>query len=85
MIASADRWGPFAADIDQGERVARLRCLLAIVHLITGPRGRTVVAALRAAEGDEAALPAALAEIGRLDALDRRRALASYAAITKPA
>ncbi|MCJ2037612.1 DUF3987 domain-containing protein [Methylobacterium sp. E-041] len=48
------------------------------------PRGRAAVAALRAAETDVDALPTALAEIGRLDALDRRRALASYAIITKP-
>ena len=78
-----DAWGPFAAGFHQGEHVARLRCLSAIVHLLTGPRGRAVVATLRAAETDANALPVALAEIGRLDALDRRRALASYATIAR--
>jgi hypothetical protein len=46
----------------------------------------SLVAALPAAEtGDQVALDAALAELDRLPALARRRILATYAALSRPA
>lgn len=84
MIAPADAWGPFASNIEPGERIARLRCLRAIAHLCCGPRGAELVSLLQAAEADAEALPDALAALDRLASLDRRRILASYAALTAP-
>lgn len=78
-ILSADRWGPFATDIDPAERLARLRSMRAIVHLCAGPRGDALARELRLAERDAARLTAALAELSRLAALDRRHILASFA------
>lgn len=83
-IAPGDRWGPFADGLEPGERIGRLRTLVAVVHLLVGARGRELVLALREAERDAGALPAALDALARLEPLDRRRALASYAIITRP-
>ncbi len=76
-----DRWGPFADGISQAERVARLRCLRTIAHLLLGPRGMPLKAALLRAETGEVALDHAHAAIDALPSLDRRRVLASYAAM----
>lgn len=84
MIPTADSWGPFALNIEPGERIARLRCLTAVAHLSCGPRSVDLVASLRAAEADVAVLPDALAALNRLAPLDRRRIWASYAALTAP-
>jgi hypothetical protein len=84
MIPAADSWGPFASHIEPGERIARLRCLMAIAHLSCGPRSVELVYRLRTAEADAAALPKALAALNRLAPLDRRRIWASYAALTAP-
>lgn len=84
MIPAADQWGPFASNIESGERIARLRCLTAIAHLSCGPRSVELVALLKTAEADVAGLPDALAELNRLAPLDRRRIWASYAALTAP-
>ena len=84
MIPKGDTWGPFALNIEPGERIARLRCLTAIAHLSCGPRSVEIVASLRAAEADLAVLPEALAALNRLTPLDRRRIWASYAALTAP-
>lgn len=85
MIPAADAWGPFARDLDPAERRARLRCLRAVVHLSTGPRGAELAEHLRHAERDPAALPLALAALNRLAGLNRRHVLASYAALNRPA
>lgn len=85
MIPALDRWGPFRPDLDEAERRARLRCLRAIVHLSTGPRGVALADLLRRAESDPAALPAAIDALDRLAGLDRRHVLASYAALNRPA
>ncbi|GJE29532.1 hypothetical protein [Methylobacterium organophilum] len=79
MIAPADRFGPWAPDLDHAERLARLRSLRAITHLCTGSRGDRLAAELRQAEQDAARLPAALNELNALAALDRRQVLASFA------
>ncbi|MCJ2098443.1 hypothetical protein [Methylobacterium sp. E-046] len=83
MIPAADRWGPFRSDLDSAERVACLRCLRAIVHLSTGPRGQVLTSLLLRAERDDAALEPALSALADLDALDRRRVWASYAALNR--
>lgn len=84
MIAPGDAWGPFRPDIEPGERIARLRCLMAIAHLCCGPRGAELVSLLQAAEADADALPDALTALDRLAALDRRKILGTYAALTAP-
>ncbi|MCJ2101976.1 hypothetical protein [Methylobacterium sp. E-046] len=85
MIPAADAWGPFRSDLDAGERKARLRCLRAVVHLSTGPRGQSLADLLLRAEQDTELLPQALSALTNLDPLDKRRVWASYAALNKPA
>ncbi|MCJ2068387.1 hypothetical protein MKK75_06110 [Methylobacterium sp. J-030] len=85
MIPAAEAWGPFRPDLDPAERIARLRCLRAVVHLSTGPRGQALTDLLRRAEQDPALLPPALAALSGLDPLDKRRVWASYAALNRPA
>ena len=85
MIAARDAWGPFRPDLAEAERRARLRCLRAVVHLSTGPRGADLADLLRRAESDPSALPAAIDALDRLAGLDRRHVLASYAALNRPA
>lgn len=84
LIPSADRWGPFADSLDLAERRARLRALRSVVHLLIGPRAGQLRALLKEAESDAALLPAALKALDALTPLDRRRVLASYAAIERP-
>ena len=84
MIPAADRWGPFADGLDRTERVGRLRTLQAITHLSLGPRGEPLVCELRRAETGKVALEYALAGLNSLAPLDRRRILASYAALSRP-
>lgn len=83
-VAPADRWGPFADDIDPAERLARLRSLRAIAHLCLGPRGAAVVDALHRSERDPDHLPAALRTLDALAPLDRRQVLASFARLHRP-
>lgn len=85
MLPAADRWGPFRPDLDPAERMARLRCLRAVVHLSTGPRGHILTDLLLRAEQDAALLAPALAALSDLDPLDRRRVWASYATLNRPA
>lgn len=85
MIPAADRWGPFRDDLDHGERKARLRCLRAVVHLSTGPRGQALADLLLRAEQDDDLLPPALSALASLDPLDKRRVWASYATLNRPA
>ncbi|MCJ2132691.1 hypothetical protein MKK69_01170 [Methylobacterium sp. J-026] len=85
MIPAADSWGPFAVDLDLAERRARLRCLRAIVHLSTGPRGQALTDLLRRAEQDAGLLAPSLSALTALDPLDKRRVWASYAALNRPA
>ena len=85
MIRSCDAWGPFRPDLDPVERAASLRCLRAVVHMSTGARGADAVTLLHRAEHDTDLLEPALAALGRLDPLDKRRIWASYAALHRPA
>lgn len=84
MIRAADAFGPWAADITPTERVARLRAMQAITRLSCGPRGETLCALLRLAETDPTGLEAAAAALARLEPLDYRRVLASYAQVHRP-
>lgn len=80
-IPTRDQWGPFRPDIEPPERLARLRSLRVVVHLLVGPRGVELEKHLRDAETDRPALLRALDALDRLAPLDRRRVLASYAAV----
>jgi hypothetical protein len=77
-------FGPWRDDIPADERKARLRELRALTYLLA-PQSPLVVALKAAETGDQAALDAALAELDRLPALARRRILATYAALSRPA
>lgn len=80
-IPSRDWWGPWRPDIEPPERLARLRSLRVVVRLLCGPRGADLERHLRDAETDRPALLRALDALDRLAPLDRRRVLASYAAV----
>ncbi|KQP67660.1 hypothetical protein ASF41_21570 [Methylobacterium sp. Leaf111] len=79
MIPTADRWGPFTPDLDPPERITRCRCLRAVVHLTTGPRGDTATRLLYAADRDPAALPEAARALNAMAPIDKRQVWASYA------
>lgn len=84
-IQPIDSWGPFAPGLEPGERLARLRCLRAIVHLLCGYRGLALQATIRAAEQGRTMglLEPVLLELSALAATDQRHVLASYAAICR--
>ena len=86
FIRPADRWGPFAPDLDPAERVTRLRILLTIAHLLLGPRGLVLKDAIRSAEQHRTLgrLREVVVELDALSAKDRRHVLTSYAAVTRP-
>jgi hypothetical protein len=77
-------FGPWRDDIGEAERLARLREMRVLAYLLA-PKSPLVVALKAAETGDQAALDAALAELDRLPALARRRILATYAALSRPA
>ena len=83
-MTTADTWGPFALDIDDCERRARLRSLRAIVRLLLGPRGAVLERALTCAETGTVSLETLHGVLSRLPSLDFRKVLASYAALTRP-
>lgn len=83
-LPPGDRFGPWADDLPDIERVARLRCMRAIVALHCGRVGIVLVEALRAAETDPAALVSSSEKLRLLPPLYRRRVLASYAALNRP-
>lgn len=85
MTATARAFGPWAAGLDPAERLARLRSLRAITRAYLGPRGAQLADCLLRAETNEAALVPALDALDQLASLDRRRVLASYAALSRPA
>ncbi len=61
---------PLFSDVRPSERLARLRSLRMASRLLCGPRGRALER--------PALMPAALAQIDALEALDRRRMLAAW-------
>ena len=80
-MADRETWGPWAADISPGERIARFRALQALVRVLTGPG--PLVAALAKAETDPAAADEAAFLLSRMPSLTRRRVLATYAALVR--
>ena len=83
-LAPARRFGPWADDLDQAERLARLRSLRALARVLAGPRADDLVALLAQAETDDTVLPAAADALDALAPLDMRKVLASYAALARP-
>lgn len=83
-LGSANHFGPWMPGISSAERIARLRALQAIAYLHAGPRAEALCNRLRDAEHDPAALPDAMAALDLLAPVDRRRILASFAAIHRP-
>lgn len=81
MTRAADAWGPFAEDIDEAERRARLRCLRGLARVLSGPRAADLCRYLAAAEHDAGALPLALAALDRLPSVDRRQILGTFGAV----
>lgn len=84
-MEAIDRWGPWASGISDCERLARLRTLRTIVHLLLGRRGDVLERAIRCAEESVVDLDLLHVALSRLPSLDFRRVLASYAAIARPA
>ena len=76
-------FGPWARDIPQAERCARLRAMQALALVLARPHTEFVVA-LRRAESDPASLPQALELLERLPAVTRRRLLATYGVLAGP-
>jgi hypothetical protein len=83
-VSKPDSFGPWVADLDPAERLARLRSLRALVQVFAGAKHPLVVA-LAAAEADptdEAALMAWRA-LETMPARSRRHVLASLAELMK--
>lgn len=77
----ADQFGPWAPDLEPGERLARLRSMRAIVRLACGLRGEALADQLCRAERDPAALSSAAEALRGLASIDRRSVLCSFAAL----
>ena len=84
ILAPADRFGPWADNLPTAERRARLRAMRMAAHLHAGPRASTLCQHLAAAEFDPGAMVPALDSLDSLTPVDRRRILASYAALHQP-
>ena len=83
-IAQSDRFGPWADGLSTAERRARLRCLRGLVHVLCGPRGQDLAEMLDRAEFDGGALRESVEALARLEPMDRRRVLATYAKLHRP-
>lgn len=80
-MAPSRQFGPWAPDLDPAEQRARLRALRAIARLLAGPRAADLVRLLARAEHDAEVLVPAAAALDRLEPLDRRKILGSYAGL----
>jgi hypothetical protein len=83
-IAAADAFGPWASNLSTAERRARLRCLRGLVHVLCGPRGQGLAELLDRAEFDGRALRESVTALARLEPVDRRHVLATYAKLHWP-
>lgn len=83
-MSRPDAFGPWAADLDPAERIARMRSLRALCQIFCGARHPLVEALARAEvdPGDRAALEAWEA-LERIPARSRRNVLASLAQLMK--
>ena len=84
-MTGPDTWGPFRLDVDEAERLACLRSLRALARVLAGPRTVELCRALAAAETNPDALEPAREALRALEPVDRRRILATYAALLRPA
>ncbi len=82
--AQPDRFGPWADGLSTAERRARLRCLRDLVHVLCGPRGQDLADLLDRAKFDGGALRETVEALARLEPVDRRRVLTTYAALHRP-
>jgi hypothetical protein len=71
-------FGPWATNLDAGERLVRTRSLLALSLVFARSQPAFVEALARASRGDQEALSQAFKLLDRVPALSRRRLLASY-------
>lgn len=83
-LAPARRFGPWADDLDPGERLARTRSLRALAHVLAGPRASELCELLHRAEVDPATLVPAADALDALAPLDLRRVLSTYAGLARP-
>lgn len=83
-LEPARQFGPWALDLEPGERLARLRSLRALARVLVGPRAVELCELLHQAETDPAALVLAADVLDRLAPLDMRRLLSTYASLTRP-
>jgi hypothetical protein len=77
-MTAAPPFGPWQPGLDPIERVAELRCLAGLAAVYAGS-SNPIVAALRAAEQNSAALAHASDLLDKLPSLRRRRILATGA------
>lgn len=83
-LAPARQFGPWALDLDPGERLARLRSFRALARVLAGPRAAELCELLHQAETDPAALMPAADALDALAPVDMRKVLSSYAALARP-
>jgi hypothetical protein len=85
VIRPADQFGPWAADLDAAERLARLRAFRQTARLLVGPRAASLCRLLAEAETNPTALEPACRALNALAATDQRQVLAAYAALARAA
>lgn len=85
MIAPGDAWGPFARNLDEAERRARLRALRQTARLLAGPRAADLCRLLASAETDPTALEPACRVLNVMAGSDKRQIWAAYAALAHAA
>ena len=83
MCACASTFGPWAAGIDISERIARLRAIRALVHVLAHNQVELRAALAAAEDGDDGMLAVALVLFERVPTLRRRNILASYCALDR--
>lgn len=76
-------YGPFVRDLDPQERARQLRCLQGLAAVYLGSTS-PLIAALRRAETDSAALPQAAELLDYAPSLTRRKMLSVFGAVTWP-
>lgn len=82
-MSAPSPFGPWVPGLEPGERTAQLRCLAGLAAVFRGSRD-PLVAALREAEHDAAALARASELIERMPALVKRKLLSTFGSVTWP-
>ena len=83
-MKTMNRWGPWALDLEPGERLARLRSLRALARVLAGPRAVELCQLLHQAETNPVTLVPAADALDRLPSVDMRRIVGSYAGLVRP-